>query len=70
MRPDSALGGMSYSIKASDNGGSALIFSAAHLYDPEKRQAEMTKALGAVVQQITVRRIGQTPPRWTARESK
>lgn len=62
VRPDSALGGMSYSIKARDNGGSALIFSAAHLYDPEKRQAEMTKALGAVVQQITVRRIGQTPP--------
>jgi len=62
VRPDSALGGMSYSVKARDNGGSALIFTVAHLYDSEKRQTEMAKALGTVIQRIVVRRIGQEPP--------
>ncbi len=61
VRPDAALGGMAYSIKDTDNGGSALIFQAAHTYDPEKRQTEMTRALITVIQQVVVRRMTQDP---------
>jgi len=62
VRPDSALTGLTYSVKAADNGGSALIHSVAHVYDPERRQLSMTRALGAAIQQVVVRRLVQYSP--------